>query len=77
MPQEVRPVDQDTLNLIWDNIWKVIVFLSLFIEITPIKWNPLSSLFKWIGGKITGPIEKELTKIHNEIEENEKDRIRW
>lgn len=51
--------------------------MSLFIEITPIKWNPLSSAFKWLGRKLTARIEDDLAAIHKEIEENEKDRIRW
>lgn len=70
-------MEQEVLNWIWSNIWKIIVILSLFIEITPIKWNPLSSAFKWLGRKLTARIEDDLSAIHKEIEENEKDRIRW
>lgn len=70
-------MEQEVLNWIWSNIWKIIVVLSLFIEITPIKWNPLSSAFKWLGRKLTARIEDDLSAIHKEIEENEKDRIRW
>ena len=70
-------MEQEVLNWIWSNIWQIIVILSLFIEITPIKWNPLSSAFKWLGRKLTARIEDDLTAIHKEIEENEKDRIRW
>lgn len=70
-------MEQEVLNWIWSNIWQIIVILSLFIEITPIKWNPLSSAFKWLGRKLTARIEDDLAAIHKEIEENEKDRIRW
>lgn len=70
-------MEQEILNWIWSNIWQIIVILSLFIEITPIKWNPLSSAFKWLGRKLTARIEDDLAAIHKEIEENEKDRIRW
>ena len=27
----------------------IVIFLSIFIEITPVKINPLSAIFKWIG----------------------------
>lgn len=69
---------------IGNNLWTVIIFLSIFIQITPIKWNPLSSLIKWAGkilvgdacGKIDG-VANSLKKLETEVRENEKDRIRW
>lgn len=71
-------------NWIGNHIWTLVVVLSVFIEIVPIKWNPLSSIFKWIGKKITSETTKELKQIKDDlneqrtmIEENEKDRIRW
>lgn len=75
---------EQVLEWIWNHIWTVIVILSCFIEITPIKWNPLSSAFKWIGKIITLETREELKQIKTDlntqksmIEENEKDRIRW
>lgn len=75
---------EEILNWIGNHIWTVFVLLSVFIEIVPIKWSPLSSIFKWMGQKITAETQKELKQIKKDlteqramIEENEKDRIRW
>jgi len=73
------------------NIVQLILLLSIFIQIAPIKLNPWSTLFKWIGKIITQESDKkidELIKKTNSLEaniqtvqtnlnENEKDRIRW
>ena len=61
----------------------IIVFTGL-IQIVPIKINPWSALFKWIGklitgnacSKIDGLIDK-VEKIEKDVKTNEKDRIRW
>lgn len=72
------------INWIGQHLWTVIVVVSIFIQITPIKWNPISSLIKWIGNIITADVKKDIKKIQltveeqgKMIEENEKDRIRW
>ena len=73
------------------NIVQLGLLLSIFIQITPIKLNPWSSLFKWIGRLITQESDKKIEqliddtdKLRTKIEmvqtnlnENEKDRIRW
>lgn len=59
------------------NLWQIIVVASLFIEFTPIKINPLSAIFKWLGNALTGNITKKLDEITDEVRDNEKDRIRW
>ena len=75
---------EDAIQWVWNHIWTLVVFLSLFIEITPIKWSPISSLFKWVGKKITTETSKRLDSIQKDLDEqrsmietNEKDRIRW
>ena len=75
---------EEAIQWIWNHIWTLVVFLSLFIEITPIKWSPISSLFKWIGKKITTETSERLDSIQQDLDEqrtmietNEKDRIRW
>lgn len=73
------------------NIVQLALILSIFIQIVPIKINPWSSLFKWIGKLITQESDKKIEqliddtdKLRTKIEmvqtnlnENEKDRIRW
>lgn len=61
-----------------DHWGSILVALSLFIQWTPsIKWNPWTSLFKWIGNVINGDIRKTITSMAKAIDDNEKDRIRW
>jgi len=57
--------------------------LSLVVQITPIKWSPWTSLFKWIGKLITNDLTKKVdalsasvNKLQKDMDENEKDRIR-
>jgi len=55
--------------------WSFCAFvLAIFVQIIPaIKWNPLT----WLGNLFLGSLRKELVDVHKEIDENEKDRIRW
>ena len=67
-----------------NHIGGIIVALSIFIQITPIKLNPWSSLFKWIGKQFTADTRHDIKEIkelvadqQKSIDDNEKDRIRW
>lgn len=55
--------------------WSFCAFiLAIFIQITPgIKFNPLT----WLGNLFFGSLRKDLQEIRNQVDENEKDRIRW
>lgn len=68
---------QQIWSWIGHNLWQIIVIISLFIQIAPIKINPWSVLFKWIGRALTGDIKTQLDEITKEVRDNEKDRIRW
>ena len=66
--------------------WSFCAFiLAIFIQITPaIKWNPITALCKWIGGIITADTRRDITDLTTliqavrcDVDENEKDRIRW
>jgi len=75
---------QQIVEWIGKNLWTIVIIVSIFIQITPIKVNPWSALFKWIGktitgnacSKIDGLIDK-VEKIEKDVKTNEKDRIRW
>lgn len=75
---------QQFLQWVANHILTIIIALSAIIQISPIKINPWTALFNWIGknitsnacGKIDGLIEK-VDKIDQEVKTNEKDRIRW
>ena len=43
--------------------------LSLFIEITPIHWNPISDLLKWIGKRTNQDLDNRLKKLEQKVED--------
>ena len=45
-----------------------VIFLSIFIEIVPIKVNPVSAVFKWIGKVSNKDIEKKIVEISTKLE---------
>jgi len=62
----------------------LIIVASFIIQITPIKINPWSALFAWIGKNILNDTTKKVDNlirkidtIEQNVSENEKDRIRW
>lgn len=68
---------QQVIQWIGQHLWETILALSVFIQITPIKINPWSTLLKWAGNLLTGDIEKKIDEVTKEVRDNEKDRIRW
>lgn len=72
------------LDWLVHNFVQVLLIFSIFIQITPIKWNPISSFVKWFGKLLTHDMNKKLEDVEDSVEEiktdidaNEKDRIRW
>ena len=67
------------------------VIVGIFIEITPVKINPVSTLLKFIGSNINAELKEEIAsvkaevestnstiqKVDNKVDDNEIDRIRW
>ncbi len=49
-----------------------VVALSGLIEITPIKINPISTLLKWIGDRLTGDMRQQLMDIRSKVDDMEK-----
>lgn len=80
----IEVVKSMTAGEIAGKVTLLLVALSAFIEITPIKFNPISLLFKWIGTKFNGAVLEKLSqqdeamdKIRDVVDDNEIDRIRW
>lgn len=76
--------EKEIFQWLGQHIVSVLLVLSFFIQIIPIKINPWSSLIKWIGKLITASIntrldevEKSLINVQASIDQNQKDRIRW
>lgn len=82
---------ESAFNWVIHNIAQIALVLSTIIQITPIKLNPWSALFKWIGKMINNETNKKIDAVATEqdslknqinsvvkaVDENEKDRIRW
>ena len=82
---------QQILEWCGQNIIAVLVGLSALIQITPIKINPWTALFKWIGDKVNEDLRNQVGNLNEKInslsqdidtlgkqrKEDEKDRIRW
>ena len=47
----------------------ILFLLLLFVEITPIKWNPVSSILSWIGQRTNKELNKEVKQMRSEIED--------
>ena len=41
----------------------ILAFLALFIEFTPIKWNPLSDILGWIGERTNKKLDGRITTL--------------
>ena len=72
------------LDWLVHNFVQVFLICSVFIQITPIKWNPITSFIKWLGKTLTKDIQDSVKDIAGQVEilqgdvdANEKDRIRW
>lgn len=75
---------EQILDWLVKNFLQVIVIFSIFIQITPIKWNPITMFAKWLGKIFTKELsdlittmQENIDDIRDDIDENEKDRIRW
>lgn len=63
-----------TVGQIFGGIAGVVVILSVFVEITPIKINPITSLLAWVGKKtnneLMGRVEaldEKVSKLENKV----------
>ena len=68
---------QQFLHWCGDHWEAVALVLSVFIQISPIKINPWTKLFSWLGKTITAPLAKEIDEVKSTIYTNEIDRIRY
>ena len=51
----------------------LIFVISCLVEVAPIKINPLSCIFKWIGAKVNADIKKDIDNLREEINEVRED----
>jgi len=60
-----------TLGQIFGGGVTILVVLSLFIEFTPIKWNPISSLLGWIGKKTNKELFDKFDSFEKKVDKLE------
>ena len=46
----------------------IIIALGIFVEIVPVKFNPLSSIVKWIGNCLNSETKEQLSSIFEKLE---------
>ena len=73
-----------TLGEIFGSGAFIIFIFAAFVEITPIKWNPLTSILAWIGKRMNDQLiervdeqGKKIDKLDEKIDMNEIAHIRW
>lgn len=49
-------------------IFIIVAAIGIFVEITPIKLSPFSSIIKWIGNKLNGDTNNQLETISSQLE---------
>lgn len=64
--EEGVPKILDWLSANWG--W-IVAFLGVFVEIAPIKCNPLSSIFKWIGKRLNAETDKRIDALDEKFTE--------
>ena len=55
----------------------LILIVCTCFEVSPIKVNPITRIFEWMGKKINGPLIKKVDGLAETVDDNEIDRIRW
>ena len=61
-----------TLGQIVGGLAAIVVFLSTFVEIIPIKINPISRILKWIGSKTNDGLFQKIDEIDKRVDNLEK-----
>lgn len=70
---------KDLYLLITSNSKDIVTFiaiLSIFFEIVPIKFSPISSFLKWLGKKINADINARVVKLEDTVAKNHKQELR-
>jgi len=47
--------------------WWILFIAASLIQIAPVKWNPWSALFKWLGNQLTGDLRKDLNGLITDV----------
>lgn len=64
------------MNGIIEQILSLVCMAGVVVEFVPIKFNPISSILKWLGKNFNGEMIDRISKLETKVDNNEKDRIR-
>ncbi len=64
-----------TLGQIIGGIAGIVAVLSIFIEITPVKINPVSSLLRWVGKQINKDLMDKVSTLETKVGALEKSNV--
>ena len=53
-------------NIIYSNIIPIVLFCSIFIEIVPVKFNPLSAFVEWLFS----PVNKRIKELEDKFDDD-------
>ena len=65
------------LIAVWlgDN-WGWIALAGVFVDISPIKFSPITGILRWIGHKLTGELREQIAALRADVDAQQKDSIR-
>lgn len=64
------------MNGIVEQILSLLCMIGVVVEFVPIKFNPISSILKWLGKNFNGEMIDRISELETKVDNNEKDRIR-
>lgn len=64
------------MNGIVEQILSLLCMIGVVVEFVPIKFNPISSILKWLGKNFNGEMIERISDLEMKVDNNEKDRIR-
>ena len=65
------------LKFIKENTSLVVLGAVTFVEFVPIKINPWSILFKWLGNLLVGDLKESFSDLKKDFDDNKADTMRW
>lgn len=68
---------KEILSYLVDNPWIALFGSTVIIQISPIKINPWSALMAWIRRMLVGDLEKSMSELKRDFEEEKVNLMRW
>ena len=56
--------------------WGWIALAGVFVDISPIKFSPITGILRWVGHKLTGELREQIAALRADVDAQQKDSIR-